>query len=32
MFVPVISGDKCFINKAHFDAGFAHSLIPKEGA
>ncbi len=24
--------DKCFINKAQFDAGFAHRLILKDGA
>ncbi len=25
-------GDKCFINKAQFDAGFAHCLILKDRA
>ncbi len=24
--------DECFINKAQFHAGFAHRLIPKDGA
>ncbi len=24
--------DECFINKAQFDAGFAHRLILKDGA
>ncbi len=27
-----VFADKCFINKAQFDAGFAHRLILKDGA